>query len=1029
MWKNPRQALTIRLTPKPLFMYLLPRFGHARHCLTRLWKLALTVLLVGALDAQVAHAQEHLTGIVTNAATGRTLEGVQVTIEGTSHKTVTDGQGVYSFSNLPAGRVSVSVSYTGLEASSTSTEIKAGEANRLNVGLTADVYKLGAFFVASEREGNAQAVTLQRVSSGLKSVVSTDLFGNLAGNPAELLVRLPGVEGETQDGDVRFVRIRGVNQNLTTVTMDGNRLPDASNVGGNREFTFQTISSEVIERMEVVKSPTPDMDGDSIGGAVNMITKSGFDSSPERRIRGSFGATWRPFDGRPKKAPRNYMLSYSEVFGGKLAVAFNVGHRTIYNPQDAVQQAHEAVPNGSTAPAYTYSVIFNDSREDQSRQGGGVRLDYKLSETTRFFFNANLTKNIEKQGDRYATFSTNQAVATRDAQGNLTGTGGIVPGYTETLTTARAVAASTMAMRSYTAYKLGKMTHFQIGGVHKFPRLDLDYDAYNSISKSDFPGQRDLILTAPSVGFTVDKSVDAYFPLVTQIGGPDITNLASYTANRYSIGQRASWDKFLGATFNAKKTFETAYPFFVKTGLRARQQKRQNQDTSWTGVYVGPDGVQGVNPATGRNDDDFAQFGLVGPGEFTSKATKYPNLPHPAFPGNTNTLLDDTLTRSPQLFRQNIEADLQTRLTGNQKFQEDISAAYLMGNLEVGKFTVLAGVRVERTKVSGEGALQEVTPAEKARRTAFVGTLTDAERTRRATAEFSGRRTSSGAYTDVLPGVHLKYSPSPKFVARLSYSQNIGRPNIGQLIPRTNVDYDNLIVSTSNPSLLPQLANNYDLAAEYYFEPAGLLSVGVFRKDLKQFIYTQGGETIATGNDNGFGGQYAGYAYVTQHNGGSAKVEGFELNYAQQYTFLPGFWAGFGGFANYTRMRAEGNYGAGNTISLTPNPVGEIAGFNPETLNGGVSYIRNKVTLRLSANYRSRFLATYNPIVSRQIFRVARTQVDLKMMYTVSKRFDLYLDVNNLFNTYDRQSEFGGGRPERIYWLSPSLIFGTNVRM
>ena len=51
------------------------------------------------------------------------------------------------------------------------------------------------------------------------------------------------------------------------------------------------------------------------------------------------------------------------------------------------------------------------------------------------------------------------------------------------------------------------------------------------------------------------------------------------------------------------------------------------------------------------------------------------------------------------------------------------------------------------------------------------------------------------------------------------------------------------------------------------------------------------------------------------------------------------------------------------------------------------------------------------------------------MLYTVSKRYDFYFDVNNLFFGYDRQSEFEGGRPERIYYLSPSLVFGTNIRL
>lgn len=83
----------------------------------------------------------------------------------------------------------------------------------------------------------------------------------------------------------------------------------------------------------------------------------------------------------------------------------------------------------------------------------------------------------------------------------------------------------------------------------------------------------------------------------------------------------------------------------------------------------------------------------------------------------------------------------------------------------------------------------------------------------------------------------------------------------------------------------------------------------------------------------------------------------------------------------------------------------------------------------VSANHRGRFLATYNALESRQLYRVARTQVDLKMLYQVSKRADVYLDVNNLLTGYDRQSEFEGGRPSQACYLSPSLIFGTNVRL
>ena len=89
--------------------------------------------------------------------------------------------------------------------------------------------------------------------------MSADAFGGLAGNPADVVMRLPGVEGESVGGDNRYLRIRGLNQNLSTITQDGNRIADAASGGSSREFQFQTVGSDSIERIEVTKSPTPDV--------------------------------------------------------------------------------------------------------------------------------------------------------------------------------------------------------------------------------------------------------------------------------------------------------------------------------------------------------------------------------------------------------------------------------------------------------------------------------------------------------------------------------------------------------------------------------------------------------------------------------------------------------------------------------------------------------------------------------------------------------------------------------------------------
>jgi iron complex outermembrane recepter protein len=985
----------------------------------------LAILLPTALWSQAA-AVGTITGRVSNAATGASLEGAVVRLAGTQLSAVAERDGTYRL-QVPAGDYTVTATYTGLDEQSVAVSVPAGAIVRQDLGLTSMIYQLDKFVVATEREGNALAITMQRQLPNIKNVVSADAFGSLAGNPADLLIKLPGVEGVSSGGDNRYLRIRGMHYNLSTVTMDGNRVADAASAGNTREVQFQTIGSDAIERMEVVKSPTPDMDGDSIGGAVNLVSKTGFDGGLERRVKASFGAIWRPFDPRETRAPRNYSVSYSEVFKEKLAVSFNAGYRQHHGLQSTMTQQHQQLPNDVAGPAYTYQVVLDDVRNERTRMGGGLRLDYKLSESTRFYLNTSLYKHIEHETEGLVTWATAQSVATLDANGNPTGSGAIMPGYTDKVTVVRPVSNSTVTIRPRNNYKVGKTTHLQFGGVQRYHAWDIDYDLYKSDSKADYPGNKGISFIARGVGFTISRDDDPFFPYITMTAGPDITKLESYTENQYAIDNKWGWDNYRGVALNVKRTLPTTLPAYVKSGLRLREQTRRLGARPYSGRYVGPDGVMGVNPATGINDDNLAQFGQTNQPMPDTKLNRYPNVPFPGYAGRGNDSVDTALRLTPQYFARDIAANISGALRGNQYFEENIHAYYLMGNVDIKRLSVLGGVRVETTKVEGEGALQAITPEERTRRAAWVGPVTTAELERRTMAEFSGRQRRSGEVTDVFPGLHLKYQPTQRIVTRLSYATNIGRPSIGQLIPSTTVNYDNRTVQTSNPELKAQYADNYDFSAEYYFEPAGIVSVGLFYKDIMRFIYTAGGATVPSGSDNGFGGLYEGYALTTQYNGGGATVKGMELNYMQQFTFLPGFWSGFGAYANFTRMKAEGNYGAGTAISLAP--TSEIPGFNPKIGNAGISYIRGRVSLRFQANYAGRYLTSYNANRSRLVYHAPRTVYTIKTEYRISRNLDFYLDVVNLFDEPDRQLEYYGGRPNEIKDMSPQLYFGIVGRL
>ena len=995
--------------------------------------LALVLLFTLALSL-VSRAQTSgigtITGRVSNVATNNNLEGATVRLDGTSFLVYTTREGSYRL-EVPAGNYTLHASFTGLDEQTFPITVQAGGSVVQNIPLTSGIYKLDKFVVSSEREGNAQAITLQRQSVGIRNVVSADALGALAGNPADLVARLPGVVGDSVGGDIRYVSIRGMSNNLNTVTMDGNRMADAASNGATREFQFQQVGSDSVERIEVIKSPTPDRDADSIGGAVNLVSKSAFDRSPGRRLSYSAGSIWRPYSRRDEPGGRrNYTISYSEVFRERLGVTFNYGMREHANTSD---QTGTNYVIGDVDPVATYNFNMQDFRNIRTRWGGNLKFDFKLSEQSRFYVNFVMNKHFEHSNHTSTTWSTNQVVAPRNAAGALTGTGGIIPGFTTAQTEWRNVFDSNVRALAESHNKDAAAFHFQTGGVHKFKGLNIDYDLYLSRSENIYPKYGGLALVARNIGMRINQaSKDGpAFPDIAQISGPDMTKIASYTENQMNVSNSTGLDKFVGAAFNLKKDFATVVPSFLKVGARFRDQTRNltNDPQQWT--YVGADRVMGVNPATGLNDDNLAQF--VNPVYSYRVYDKYPLLPYAARAyrdknGSTDDYFGPNpathLAANPQQWQENVTLNRTNSLLGRRKFTEKVTAAYVMGNVDLGKVSVMGGVRVEKTETSGTGAKNDLNAAERARRAAWVGPVTDAEAVRRVDAQYGTLVTNQGENQGVFPGVHIKYKPMERLVTRLGYATNIGRPAISSLLPRLDVTHETQRVVINNPSLKPQTANNFDLSLEYYFEPAGMLTAGAFLKEIKSFIFTDSSQFVAAGANNGYDGEYVGYNLISSSNGGFAKVRGIELAYQQQFTFLPGFWKGFGLFMNYTRLQTEGNFG-----TATVTTTGQVPGFTPDSGNLGISYIRGGLSLRVQFNHKGETLSSFNTNPAARVYQMARSVVDIKTVFPIRKNISLYLDINNVLDEAERATQRGDRRLLLTHsHLTPQFMFGLNGR-
>ncbi len=221
-------------------------------------------------------------------------------------------------------------------------------------------------------------------------------------------------------------------------------------------------------------------------------------------------------------------------------------------------------------------------------------------------------------------------------------------------------------------------------------------------------------------------------------------------------------------------------------------------------------------------------------------------------------------------------------------------------------------------------------------------------------------------------------------------------------------------VTQNDPGLKPQQSENYDVSLEWYYEPAGLLSIGYFRKDLTDFIAQEVRE-IGTGADNGFDGLYAGFDHVTTTNGGTAKIEGIELSFMQQLVMLPAPFNRIRIFANLTDLKTSGQYASG---------AAELAKFVPRTGNFGLSYQWRALGFRVAQRYTSSFLDGYNAQPHLRTRFHSDTKIDASLTYQVRKNMSVYLDVLNVFNTWADQ--YNGDDQSRVTF---SNVYGTKINL
>ena len=556
---------------------------------------------------------------------------------------------------------------------------------------------------------------------------------------------------------------------------------------------------------------------------------------------------------------------------------------------------------------------------------------------------------------------------------------GIAPGFSQEYTELLNANFTNTQGREY---REATTLKFELGGETKLPGDQMiDFSASYSPSKYDFTYSSMAVARNGRIGVAVDSRADKFRPDYVQTYGPSIdagTSWSNVTSATLQSNGRYSRERLSNVNINYAKEFsQFALHPEIKTGMDWRRQYRSFDTFFPRWNYNGPTG--------GASARDLTPFVLPAPGYsvFNNRYPRRDELDYFKFL--------ETFRNNPAHFVAQGTSVSNGTIYNNAT--ETVTSAYAMGSVKKGKLTVLGGVRFESTDVEG------------------VGRLTDPRNLGVTIARQSGK------YDDYFPSFHLKYEPKKGLIFRSSVTTSMARPAHSDLYPNTTVSYNDEtglgLVQQNNPALGPQHSTNYDLSAEYYFEPVGVISAGYFYKDLTDFIGRED-QIIGRGVDNGFGGDYADFTLRTTRNFGSATIRGFELNYSQQLSMLPDPLKGLGIFANYTRIETEGQYDDSGSD--------ELVQFVPKMLNAGLSWKAWNLSLAAKYNFQGGYLWTFN---ANPLARQRSTDVstwDFNFRYQINRRLSIYMDVVNAFNKWP--SWYTGKDPGRVIM---SEVYGTRV--
>ncbi|MBO9499190.1 MAG: TonB-dependent receptor [Novosphingobium sp.] len=873
------------------------------------------------------------------------------------------------------------------------------------------------------RAGLETAREVSRKADNLVSVLTADDAGKLPDtNIAEALRRLPSVYLIRDQGEGRYVSIRGADPILNNVTMNGQTIAVSDTDGeSGRAAPLDVLSSSALSRVEINKVTLPNMDGQSIGGTINIVTPTGFDHKGTWfKVQAEAG--YNDFGKSNRIASANVAFSH-RMFDDTLAV-FASGEYWFkqYTSQQYSASSPVTSPNYGAHYYFPTSVVFAESIGEKHRYGGSVNLEYRPDDATRAWVRYYFTQ--------YDDDRTRPQITIRGLQGASVAAPAVRrPIVNPTSATEFGYAGYRAQMETRAEVQQRPVQQLVFGGEKRFGggwtvTGNLNYTTAKELN----PYQRYFESITDTVGALPSQDPAISFKL-------DDQGLAHITGFNKALG-------YNGLTF-LDPGFNKMYRLRGVTSTVIEETYTGTLDIKWDGEI----GDHELELRTGGKvilrtksvDDSDYRYQFTGPVTTLAGAD---NLylhyadgrgePYTPVPG-MNLLAPNRygyeafFAAHPSYFTYDAVGAASNSIENDYHLQEDIYAGYAMAELHVTpRFSLIAGARAEHTNsdISAQGFVASVTsnpgiPAGRSRINEVpfkTSDIIDISRTHR--------------YTNVLPALVARWDIGDDWLFRGSVTTNIGRPDYTDIAPISTIvvseSYDaandhvslDASVEIGNPSLKPYKGLNFDASLDYYFaNKSGSISVGGFYKRVNNAVFSIDNDY----RDYTFQGvKYDTYVESTVSNAGPGHIGGIEVSVQKDFVELPAPFNGFGVYINAAFIDSD------VVIDIPGRPDGHVPFFNQadRIYNAQLYYERGGFEGRVAYSYQGPATgSSFGSNPDLDTYRSARKTVDAQMSYKFGNGLKLSLTGSNLTNP-----AFISYRNHDRFFVSSYELFGREFR-